>query len=77
MGVRPEHIGADVAPHHELDHALGYTFLDEMRDPAVPEDMGRDVFPDAGGFRDALEPLVDGCHAPVPCIVLLPHRAFR
>ena len=33
------------------DHALGYTFLDEMRDPAVPEDMGRDVFPDAGSFR--------------------------
>ena len=60
MGVGPEHIGADVAPHHELDHALGNAFLDEMRDPAVPEDMGGDVLPDACGLRDALEPLVDG-----------------
>ena len=61
MGVGPEHVGADVAPHHELDHALGHTFLDEMRDPAVPEDMGCDVFLYAGCLRDTLEPLVDGC----------------
>lgn len=61
MGVGPEHISADVAPHHKLDHTLGHAFLDEMRDPAVAEDMGRDVFPDAGCLCYALEPLVDGC----------------
>ena len=61
MGVGPEHIGADVAPHHELDHTLGHAFLDEMRDPAVAENMGRDVLADAGCLRYALEPLVDGC----------------
>lgn len=61
MGVSPEHISADVAPHHEFDHTLGHAFLDEMRDPAVAEHMGRDVFPDAGCLCYALEPLVDGC----------------
>ena len=61
MGVGPEHVGADVAPHHEFDHALGHAFLDQMSDPAVPEHMGGDVLADAGFLRDALEPFVDGC----------------
>ena len=60
MSIGPEHIGADVTPHHELDHALGYAFFDEMGNPAVPENMRRNVFSDASGFRDALESLVDG-----------------
>jgi len=61
VSIGPEHIGADVAPHHELDHALGYLFLDEMRDAAVPEDMRRDVFFNARTSRDDFEMLVDGC----------------
>ena len=60
MGIGPEHIGADVAPHHELNHALGNLFLDEVRDSAVPEDVGRDVFFNARTPGKDLEMLVDG-----------------
>ena len=60
MSIGPEHIGADVAPHHELDHALRHLFLDEMRDAAVPEDMGGDMFFNARISRDYFEMLVDG-----------------
>lgn len=60
MGVGPEHIGADVAPHHELDHAFRYLFLDEMRDTAVPEDVGCDMFLNARMPGNNLEMLVDG-----------------
>ena len=60
MGVGPEHIGADVAPHHELDDALRDLLFDEMRYPAVAEDMRRNMLTDTGSHRDALEPLVDG-----------------
>lgn len=60
MGIGPEHISADVPPHHELDHALGDFLLDEMGNPAVAEDMRRDVLADSGILRDTLEPLVNG-----------------
>ena len=60
MGIGPEHIGADVAPHHEFDHALRDLLLDEVRNPAVAKDMRRDMLADAGILRNALEPLVDG-----------------
>lgn len=60
VGIGPEHIGTDVAPHHELDHALRDLLLDQVRNPAVAEDMRRDVLADPGSLRDTLEPLVDG-----------------
>ena len=60
MGVGPEHISADIAPHHEFDHAFRHLFFNEMRDAAVSEDMRRDMFFNACMHGDDFEMLVDG-----------------
>lgn len=60
VSIRPEHISADVAPHHELDDALRDLFLNEMGDAAVPEDVGGDMLLNARTLGDNLEMLVDG-----------------
>jgi len=61
MGIGLEHLRVDGAPHHQLDHALGDSFLDEVGDTAVAEDVGGDVFFNASPDREPAELLADSC----------------
>lgn len=54
--IGPEHIRGQVPPHHLFDHGLLVVLLDQVRDPALPEQVRVDTFRDAGSLcRDPLQ----------------------
>ncbi len=50
-----EHVRVETSPHHQLDHALGYSLFDQMSNPRVPEDVRSDMLCNTGPPGDPLQ----------------------
>jgi len=59
VGVGGEHIGVDIAPHHQLDYRLLHALVDEVGDPGVAEDVRGDLLLDPGPLCELVKVLVD------------------